>query len=144
MTHMDDLPYLGKELLSCFVIWIGMSFVLMFLPNTRIRFGSAVLGGLLASAAWVTLQELFKAGNLELLRLSTVYSAFAAIPLLLLWIYLSWLIFLGGAELSYAYQNASAHAVTAMGASTGLPDGVGTLAFSGVTLPSGSIARYSA
>jgi membrane protein len=69
-----------------------------FFPNRRVPWRHAALGGLLAAAAF----ELMKSVFAEYVRLvptyNLVYGAFAAIPIFLLWVYLSWLVVLFGAE----------------------------------------------
>jgi membrane protein len=54
---------------------------------------------------WQTVQVLHLDGQIQLARYNAIYSSFASIPMLLLWIYLSWSIFLVGAELAFAHQN---------------------------------------
>lgn len=88
----------------------GMGFVLFTLPNTSVRVSSALLGGAVAGLLWQLVQILHVEGQIAMASLSPIYSSFAALPLLLLWIYSSWLIFLLGAELSCAYQNEPVYA----------------------------------
>jgi len=75
------------------------------IPNTRIKFRSALAGAFFAAILW----ELGKLGFTTYLRYTTTYSKFygsvAILPLFLLWIYLTWLIVLFGVQASYALQN---------------------------------------
>jgi membrane protein len=96
---------LASRFLPLLAVWFGMTFVYMTLPNTRVHFGSAILGGVVAGTIWQAVQVLHLAGQIHLARYNAIYSSFAAIPMLLLWIYLSWSIFLIGAELAFAHQN---------------------------------------
>jgi membrane protein len=95
----------GLRLLPLIAVWFGLSFVYLTLPNTRVRISSALIGGLVAGTIWQGIQVLHVAGQIHLARFNTIYASFAAIPMLLLWIYLSWSVFLVGAELAFAHQN---------------------------------------
>jgi membrane protein len=95
------------KLLPLLAVWFGLGFVYLTLPNTRVRPASAILGGLVGGTIWQAIQVLHVTGQLQLARYNTIYSSFAAVPMLLLWIYLSWSVFLIGAELAFAHQNES-------------------------------------
>ncbi len=96
---------LTSRILPLLAVWFGLTFVYLTLPNTRVRIGSAILGGVVAGTVWQGVQVLHLAGQIQLARYNAIYSSFAAIPMLLLWIYLSWSVFLVGAELAFAHQN---------------------------------------
>lgn len=98
----------ASRFLPLLAVWFGMTFVYMTLPNTRVHVGSAVLGGIVAGTIWQGIQVLHLAGQIQLARYNAIYSSFAAVPMLLLWIYLSWSVFLVGAELAFAHQNEAA------------------------------------
>mgnify|MGYP000790954667 FL=1 len=82
-------------------------FTLLYLiiPNTRVRFTSALTAGLVAGTLFI----LFQWGYIHVQRWMTsynaIYGSFAALPLFLLWLQFSWEILLFGGELSFAYQN---------------------------------------
>jgi membrane protein len=96
---------LAGRILPLLAVWFGLTFVYLTLPNTRVHLGSALVGGVVAGTIWQGVQVLHLAGQIELARYNAIYSSFAAIPMLLLWIYLSWSVFLVGAELAFAHQN---------------------------------------
>jgi membrane protein len=100
-------------------ICLGMTLVLLSLPNTRVRFVPALLGGVVAGVGWQVAQFAFVEFQLGLTRVNAVFSSFAAVPLLLSWIYLSWVTLFVGAELSFALQNE--RAITSI-ARTGVVD----------------------
>lgn len=91
------LPYLS--------LWILFSFVFIFLPNTKIKLASGVLGGVIAG----TLYHIFQWGYIHLqigvAKYNAIYGSFAALPLFFIWMQLSWLIVLLGAEIAFAHQN---------------------------------------
>lgn len=75
------------------------------LPNTKVRFVNGLIAGFLAGAAFQFFQFIYISGQIWVSKYNAIYGSFAALPLLLLWLQLSWLICLFGAELSYASQN---------------------------------------
>ncbi len=77
----------------------------LVIPNTKVKFKDAAIAGVLAGSAFQLFQVLYINGQVLLSRYDVVYSSFAAIPLLLLWLQISCLIVLLGAEISYASQN---------------------------------------
>lgn len=77
----------------------------MFLPNVRVGFVPALISGTLAGIAFQIFQSLYISGVLWISRYNAIYGSFAAFPLLLLWMQLSWTITLFGAQLCYSIQN---------------------------------------
>jgi len=87
------------------IIWIVFTILYMTIPNTKVRFTNALIAGVVAGTAFQLFQFLYIHGQVYLSRYNVVYGSFAAIPLLLLWLQISFLIVLLGAEISYASQN---------------------------------------
>lgn len=77
----------------------------LLLPNTKVRFLNSLTSGFLAGCAFQFFQYIYISGQIWVSKYNAIYGSFAALPLLLLWLQLSWLICLFGAELSYASQN---------------------------------------
>ncbi len=103
MHKLPMLPGLAK-LAALFPLWVGFSFLYMFFPNTRVRPHCAALGGLVAAVMlqigqWGFLRFQVGAGKYQ-----AIYGAVASVPILLTWIYLSWVIVLLGAVLTAATQ----------------------------------------
>lgn len=76
-----------------------------FMPNTHVKFKNALIAGIVAGTAYQLFQMAYINGQLWITRYNAVYGSFAALPLLLLWLQLSWYIVLIGVELSYSIQN---------------------------------------
>lgn len=92
--------------LSPYVInWLIFSMFYIIIPNTKVKIGNGIMAGVLAGSAFQFFQLLYINGQVYLSRFNVVYGSFAAIPLLLLWLQISCLIVLLGAEISYAIQN---------------------------------------
>jgi len=80
-----------------------MAFLAM--PNTRVKVRSALFSGLLTGIALQVLQIVYVESQMGITKLGTLYGSFAAIPLLMVWIQMSWVVVLIGAQLSYYLQN---------------------------------------
>ena len=75
------------------------------LPNTKVKFLNGLIAGTIAGCAFQFFQFIYISGQIWVSKYNAIYGSFAALPLLLIWLQLSWLICLFGAELSYASQN---------------------------------------
>ena len=87
------------------VVWLLFTFIYSFMPNTKVRFDSALIGGIIAGTAYQFLQEFYVFVQMALAGYNAVYGSFSALPLFLIWLRMSWLIVLFGAEISFAAQN---------------------------------------
>lgn len=88
-----------------FVIEIAVfTILMMYLPNTVVKFHFAVLSGVVCSVAFEALQYLFEL-SIYVSSYHAVYGSFAYLPLFLLWVQFSWLICLVGAQLAQAAQS---------------------------------------
>jgi membrane protein len=95
----------GGRLAPFVVVMLVFSFFYAFVPNTRVRAGPALLAGLAAGAAWTAAGSIFAAFIVGSTRYEAIYSGFAIAITALIWLYLSWLILLIGAQLSFFLQN---------------------------------------
>lgn len=86
-------------------MWLGFSFLYWFLPNTRVRFVSALAGGVVGALLFQVAQVVYVGSQVGVVRWNAMFGAFSALPLLLVWVYLSWAIVLLGAEVAFAVQN---------------------------------------
>jgi len=75
-----------------------------FLPNTRVRFGAALAGGIVGGLCWFAVQGIYVKMQIGVARYNAIYGSFATLPLFLLWINIAWIVFLAGAEASFACQ----------------------------------------
>jgi membrane protein len=103
--------YLGGAILMLFrflpylSVWTAMVFLYIFIPNTRIRFASAVTGGVVAGTAWELAQWGYFHFQVGVAKYNAIYGTLAAVPVFLVWIYTSWLIVLFGLEIVFAHQH---------------------------------------
>lgn len=92
------------------VPWATSAFALFFLyfavPNAKVRFRAALAGALISATAWEIAKHLYSFFATHSFRYNAIYGSLGAIPLFLLWVYVSWLVVLFGARLAYALQYA--------------------------------------
>lgn len=77
----------------------------LFMPNTKVKFSCAIVPGILAGVAMQGLQLVYIHSQIWVSSYNAIYGSFAALPLFMLWVQISWTICLFGAELCYANQN---------------------------------------
>jgi len=87
------------------VVSAFFTFLYIFIPNTRVRFVPALVGGLTAGLLWVGVGAAFAAFVAYANRLTLVYTSFAILITALIWIYVAWMVLLIGAQLSFYVQN---------------------------------------
>ena len=77
----------------------------VYMPNTKVRFSCAVIPGILAGIAMHVLQIVYIHSQIWVTGYNAIYGSFAALPLFMLWVQISWTICLFGAQLTYTNQN---------------------------------------
>ena len=89
-----------------FFLVIGtFTFIYMFVPNTAVQFRSAFAGGVLAGILWELSGWAFAILSLDSTRLTAIYSGFAILMMLMIWLYVSWYIVLIGSLVAFYVQN---------------------------------------
>lgn len=86
------------------LVTIVFTFMYVFIPNTKVRFRSALIGGVSAGIIWALVGQMFTAFLRYSSSLVAVYTGFAIVLITLIWVYLSWLILLIGAQLAFYLQ----------------------------------------
>jgi membrane protein len=81
------------------------TFFYAFIPNTRVRLRAAFIGGVAAGLLWAASGALFTRIVAASTNMVAIYAGFAIFLATLIWIYVSWLILLIGAQLSFYVQN---------------------------------------
>lgn len=79
--------------------------IYIFLPNTKVKFVPGLIAGVIAGCAFQIFQFIYISGQIWVSKYNAIYGSFAAIPLLLLFVQLAWVICLFGGALAYAIQN---------------------------------------
>ncbi len=107
---ISKMPFIGSflfELLPLVVLWLAFALLYQLVPNTKVRFSAALVGGVMGGTLW-HVNNVF--GFLYVSRVVTnskIYGSLGLVPVFMAGIYFSWLILLFGAQVAYAYQNRS-------------------------------------
>lgn len=105
LGYFADVLIAILRLLPYGVIWVVFTFIYVFMPNTKVRLKSALWAGILAGTIYQLAQYGYITFQIGVSKYGAIYGSFAALPLFLIWLQLSWLIVLFGAEVSFAHQN---------------------------------------
>jgi len=102
---LSPLVFVLLKLLPFGLLWSFFTFLYIFMPNTKVRFSSGLLAGIFAGTLFQMVQWVYFSFQIGVVQYNAIYGSFAVFPLFLIWLQLSWLIVLYGAELSFACQN---------------------------------------
>jgi YihY family inner membrane protein len=105
LTRFGPLAQASLRATQFGVICAFMALINWMVPNTRVQFRYAVIGGIVGGCLWVLNAYIYVKFQIGLARNTLFFSGFALFPLLIMWIYVSWVILLFGALLTYACQN---------------------------------------
>ncbi|MBF0379622.1 MAG: YihY/virulence factor BrkB family protein [Magnetococcales bacterium] len=97
----------GAKLLPFILIIIAFTFIYMIVPNTRVNWGCALVGGFVSGIIWETTSWFFTAFIAGSVNYVAVYSVFATLIVFMIWLQLNWLIILIGANITFYCQNNS-------------------------------------
>ncbi|HZO81654.1 MAG TPA: YhjD/YihY/BrkB family envelope integrity protein [Candidatus Binataceae bacterium] len=103
VNRLPEVPGAGW-ISSTIAIWAGFLFLYVFFPNRRVRLEAAALGSLAASILLQIAQWGFIYFQLGISRYAAIYGALAAVPVLLTWIYMTWVVVLLGGEMTAAFE----------------------------------------
>ena len=92
------------------ISWLVFTAAYYLIPNTKVKFTGALFAGILCGTLFHVVQWLFVTGQVYVSKYNAIYGSFAFLPLLLVWMQLSWLITLSGVVLSYSWQNYDSYA----------------------------------
>jgi membrane protein len=111
MQAISSVPALGAliamvgRLVPFAMVVLAFTFVYMFVPNIKVRLWPALVGALVAGAGWTLGGSLFATVIVGSTRYAAIYSSFAIAIFALIWLYLSWLVLLIGAQIAYYVQS---------------------------------------
>ena len=108
---LNSLPFMNSVLqafgkvLPFLLVIAAFTFIYMVVPNTRVRIRSALYGAVIAGVLWQTSGIVFTSFIGGSSKYTAIYSGFAVLLVFMIWLYLSWLILLIGASISFYHQN---------------------------------------
>jgi membrane protein len=99
------------------VIILGLLFLYMVMPNTSVQVRSALLGALIGGVLWYAVLVMHVRFQVGVARFNALYSSFGVIPIFLVWLYVSWLTVMVGAQIAASHQQDRAQAQSVRAAS---------------------------
>jgi membrane protein len=109
---LNSVPFLGNALfhvLPFVILSIGFAVFYAVMPNTRVHWKAALIGGIFGGCLW-QLNNLFNVIYVsKAVSYTNIYGSLGVLPLFLIGLYFSWLIMLFGAQVAYAFQNREAY-----------------------------------
>jgi membrane protein len=101
---LGPLFVLGGKSVPYLLISGVFTFLYVFMPNTKVNFKSALVGGVIGGFIWAAMGVIFTNFILYATRTLQVYAGFAVAITTLIWLYLNWLILLIGAQVAFYHQ----------------------------------------
>jgi membrane protein len=90
-------------------IWMLLTAGYLIMTNTRVRFGSGVLGGFLGALIYLLVEWIYVRLQYRVSSFGAVYGGFAAVPLFLAWVQITWMTVLFGAELAFSHEHSETY-----------------------------------
>jgi len=100
----------GFQFLPAFLLAITFSAFYMLMPNTKVHWGAAAIGGLVAGLLFHVNNMLSVLYVSRVVSNSKIYGSLGLVPVMMIGLYFSWIIVLFGAQVAYAFQNRSIYA----------------------------------
>ena len=98
---------MGQGYFPLLITWLVFTFIYVAIPNTKVKWSGAAVAGLITAIVYTLLQSFYIFAQFTTGKFNAIYGSFAALPLFLTWLNLSWILILAGAQLSFAIQNVS-------------------------------------
>jgi len=105
LGFFSPLIFFMLKLLPYCLIWILFTLIYILIPSTKVNMSSGVIAGIVAGTIYQVAYWAYIVFQVGVSRFNAIYGSFAAFPLFLVWLQLSWLILLLGAQFSFALQN---------------------------------------
>ena len=102
---VSPLIFLSFKLIPYVLIWVLFTIIYVLMPNTKVNLKAGIVAGIIAGTIFQVVQWGYISFQVGTAKYNAIYGSFAALPLFLLWVQISWWVVLFGAELSFAHQN---------------------------------------
>ncbi len=96
-------------ILPLMVTWLGFFALYVVVPATRVRWTAALFAAIVAGSLWNASKYGYALYVKNAATVQNLYGSLATVPLFILFVYVSWLLVLFGAQLAFAWQNASTY-----------------------------------
>lgn len=111
-AFLNSVPFLGNvvfRVLPFVILSLGFAAFYALMPNTRVHWKAALIGGIVGGCLWQINNLLSVIYVSRVVTYTTIYGSLGVLPLFLVGLYFSWLIVLFGAQVAYAFQNRDAY-----------------------------------
>ncbi len=111
VQRLIDMDVVGSLILTLFkmgpylLMWIAFAILYVFMTNTYVEWPAAISGGILGGTLWQLAQWTYVNFQVGVAKYNAIYGTMAALPIFMIWVYISWNIVLLGLEFTYARQN---------------------------------------
>ena len=105
LSYVTPLVMFALKFLPYVIIWVVFAMLYVVMPNTKVKFLPGLVGGIVAGTAFILVQWAYIEFQVGVSKYNAIYGSFAALPLLLIWLRVSWLVVLFGAEIAFSHQN---------------------------------------
>ncbi len=105
LGYLSPLIFFSFKLIPFVLIWVLFTVIYVLMPNTKVNLKAGLLAGIIAGTIYQIFQGIYIDFQIGVARYNAIYGSFAALPLFLFWVQITWWIVLFGAELSFASQN---------------------------------------
>jgi Predicted membrane protein len=105
LGKISPLIFFLLKLSPFFFLWVLFTLLYIVVPNTSVSFKGGLFAGIATGTIFQLVQKAYIYFQIGVAQYNTIYGSFAALPLFLAWLQLSWLIVLLGAEISFAVDN---------------------------------------
>ncbi|MBP5583140.1 MAG: YihY/virulence factor BrkB family protein, partial [Bacteroidales bacterium] len=105
VNRFNGLISFGLNLLPYSLLWFAFALLYIVMPNTKVQFKAAFISGIITGIAFQIVQYFYFKFQIGVSNYNAIYGSFAAIPLFLVWLQMSWTIILVGAGMAYSIQN---------------------------------------
>jgi len=102
---ISPIIFMSLKLIPYVLLWILFTTIYVLMPNTKVNLRAGLLAGIIAGTIFQVVQWGYISFQVGTARYNAIYGSFAALPLFLMWVQISWWVVLFGAELSFAHQN---------------------------------------
>ncbi len=109
VRELPGISLLQTQLLPLLILALVFGAFYKVMPNTRVQWQAALVGGAVAGLLWWLNNRLGALYNTRVVTYSKIYGSLGAVPLFLVGLYFSWMIVLFGAEVAYVFQNRHAY-----------------------------------
>lgn len=109
LPFLTPLVNVALEFFPVILCWLAFSLSFFLIPNTKVNFKYAMIGGALSAIGFQIVQQLILNGQIYVTKFNAIYGSFSFLPLVLVWLQISWLLMLTGCAVTYSLQNVFAY-----------------------------------